>query len=172
MSDRASPVPTVAYIFKFDETQAPSDEGAVERSETEGESNKYQTFVISPSVIFLRKTTAPSSEGAYVCAKFSICYIPLVVIYSPISTAAASHRPTLRRRLYRIVRNSLWLSLTHYTTPPFPQKSRSARLFSCKRPHDGSLSLPTFADFGQPLRLSAKGSLYNGAFVSISYSIR
>ena len=54
--------------------------------------------------------------------------------------------PTVRRRLRRIVRNSLWLSLTHYATPPFPQKSRSARLFGCKRPHDGSLSLPTFAD--------------------------
>ena len=53
-----------------------------------------------------------------------------------------------RRRLRRIVRNSLWLSLTHYATPPFPQKSRSARLFGCKRPHDGSLSLPTFADCG------------------------
>ena len=51
-----------------------------------------------------------------------------------------------RRRLLRIARNSLWLSLTHYATPPFPQKSRSARLFGCKRPLDGSLSLPTFAD--------------------------
>ena len=54
--------------------------------------------------------------------------------------------PTVRRRLHRIVRNSLWLSLTHFATPPFPQKSRSARLFGCKRPLDGSLSLPTFAD--------------------------
>ena len=53
---------------------------------------------------------------------------------------------TVRRRLHRIVRNSLWLSLTHYATPPFPQKSCSARLFGCKRPLDGSLSLPTFAD--------------------------
>ena len=51
-----------------------------------------------------------------------------------------------RRRLHRIVRNSLWLFLTHYATPPLPQKSRSARLFGCKRPLDGSLSLPTFAD--------------------------
>ena len=56
----------------------------------------------------------------------------------------------------RIVRNSLWLSLTHYATPPFPQKSRSARLFGCKRPHDGSLSLPTFADCGQPQGLSLR----------------
>ena len=54
--------------------------------------------------------------------------------------------PTVRRRLHRIVRNSLWLSLTHCAIPPFPQKSRSARLFGCKRPLDGSLSLPTFAD--------------------------
>ena len=52
-----------------------------------------------------------------------------------------------RRRLHRIVRNSLWLPLTHYATPPFPQKSRSVCLFGCKRPHNGSLSLPTFADF-------------------------
>ena len=58
----------------------------------------------------------------------------------------ASPVPTVRRRLHRIVRNSLWLSLTRYATPPFPQKSRSARLFGCKRPLDGSLSLPTFAD--------------------------
>ena len=59
-----------------------------------------------------------------------------------------------RRRLLRIARNSFWLSLTHYATPPFPQKSRSARLFGCKRPHYGSLSLPTFADCGQPQGLS------------------
>jgi len=51
-----------------------------------------------------------------------------------------------RRRLLRIVRNSLWLPLTRYATPPFPQKSRSAHLLGCKRPPDGSLSLPTFAD--------------------------
>ena len=61
-----------------------------------------------------------------------------------------------RRRLHRIVRNSLWLSLTHYATPPFPQKSRSACLLGCKRPHDGLLSLPTFADFGQPQGLSLR----------------
>ena len=28
----------------------------------------------------------------------------------------------------------------------FRKKSRSARLFGCKRPHDGSLSLPTFCE--------------------------
>ena len=64
--------------------------------------------------------------------------------------------PTARRSLLRIVRNSLWLSLTHYATPPFPQKSRSARLFGCKRPHDGSLSLPTFAVCGQGQALSLR----------------
>ena len=61
-----------------------------------------------------------------------------------------------RRRLRRIVRTSLRLSLPHYATPPFPQKSRSARLFGCKRPYDGSLSLPTFADCGQPQGLSLR----------------
>ncbi|MDY4910222.1 MAG: hypothetical protein SO149_08495, partial [Candidatus Fimenecus sp.] len=60
----------------------------------------------------------------------------------------------------RIVRNSLWLSLTHYATPPFPQKSRSACLFGCKRPHDGSLSLPTFADLY--IAFSRKSSYING----------
>ena len=37
-------------------------------------------------------------------------------------------------------------SLTHAVVPPFRNRSRSSRLFGCKRPHDGSLSLPTFAD--------------------------
>nr|DAE43819.1 MAG TPA: hypothetical protein [Bacteriophage sp.] len=58
--------------------------------------------------------------------------------------------------MLRIVRNSLWLSLPHYATPPFPQKSRSARLFVCKHPHDGSLSLPTFAVCGQGQALSLR----------------
>ena len=64
-----------------------------------------------------------------------------------------------RRRLLRIARNSLWLSLTRYTTPPFPQKSRSARLLGCKRPPDGSLSLPTFADFRTAARTVPTGVL-------------
>ena len=62
----------------------------------------------------------------------------------------------VRHRLRRIARNSLWLSLTHYATPPFPQKSRSARLFGCKRPHDCSLSLPIFAVCGQLQGLSLR----------------
>ena len=37
--------------------------------------------------------------------------------------------------------------LTHAVTPPFRKKSRSAHLLSCKRPRDGSLSLPTFCGF-------------------------
>ena len=37
-------------------------------------------------------------------------------------------------------------SLTHAVVPPFRNRSRSSRLFGCKSPHDGSLSLPTFAD--------------------------
>ena len=32
----------------------------------------------------------------------------------------------------------------HAAAPPFCKRSRSARLFGCKRPHDGLLSLPTF----------------------------
>ncbi len=79
--------------------------------------------------------------------------------------------PTVRRRLQRIVRNSLWLSLTHYATSPFPQKSRSARLFGCKRPHDGSLSLPTFADFGQPQGLSLRYDIFFNLLTAVSYHI-
>jgi hypothetical protein len=60
----------------------------------------------------------------------------------------------LRRRLLRIARNSLWLFLTHYATPPFPQKSRSARLFGCKRPHGSSLSLSTFAAVRKSIPIS------------------
>ena len=73
-------------------------------------------------------------------------------------------RASPRRRLLRIVRNSLWLSLTHYATPPFSQKSRSARLFGCKRPHDGSLSLPTFAVCGQWQALSEFYIKFNSCF--------
>ena len=36
------------------------------------------------------------------------------------------------------------LLLTHAAAPPSRKKSRSARLFACKRAHDGLLSLPTF----------------------------
>ncbi len=43
---------------------------------------------------------------------------------------------------------SQWLYnplLNHYIVSPLSQKSRSARLLGCKRPHNGSLSLPIFA---------------------------
>jgi hypothetical protein len=36
----------------------------------------------------------------------------------------------------------------HSAAPPSRKKSRSARLFACKRAHDGLLSLPTFCGFG------------------------
>ena len=39
-------------------------------------------------------------------------------------------------------------SVTRSTVPPFRKKSRSAHLFGCKRPHNGSLSFPTFCEFG------------------------
>ena len=54
------------YIYGQPYIQAPSDEGAVERSETEGEKAIKIKFSLSlPQSFFLRKTTAPSSEGAF-----------------------------------------------------------------------------------------------------------
>ena len=38
-------------------------------------------------------------------------------------------------------------SVTRFTVPPFRKKSRSAHLFGCKRPHNGSLSLTTFCEY-------------------------
>ena len=56
----ASPVPTVAYIFSFDKTQAPSDEGAVERSETEGEKAINIKLSLSlPQSFFFEKRQLP-----------------------------------------------------------------------------------------------------------------
>ena len=64
-------------------------------------------------------------------------------------TAGASPRPTSSSFApYRSQQPSGCLSLTMQLLL-FPQKSRSARLFGRKRPHDGSLLLPTFADCGQ-----------------------
>ena len=58
-------VPTVAYIFSFDKTQAPSDEGAVERSETEGEKAINIKFSLSlPQSFFLWKNDSPLKDGA------------------------------------------------------------------------------------------------------------
>ena len=37
-------------------------------------------------------------------------------------------------------------SRAHSAAPRFRKKSRSARLLGCKRPHNGSLSLPTFCE--------------------------
>ena len=62
---------------------------------TEGEITKICCLLLSlPQSFFKRKMTAPSSEGACVCAIFSICYIPKAIINTLISSAAASHRPT------------------------------------------------------------------------------
>ncbi len=55
----------------------------------------YDFVKIPQSFFCSKKTTAPSSEGACVCAKFSICYILKVIINTSIPTAVASHRPTL-----------------------------------------------------------------------------
>ena len=47
-------------VFKFDETQAPSDEGAVERSETEGEITKICCLLLSlPQSFFCEKRQLP-----------------------------------------------------------------------------------------------------------------
>ncbi len=58
---RPQVAPTVAYIFSFDKTKAPSDEGAVERSETEGEKAINSKFSLSlPQSFFCsKKMTAP-----------------------------------------------------------------------------------------------------------------
>ena len=59
-SNTARVVPTVANVFKFDETQAPSDEGAVERSETEGEKAINIKLSLSlPQSFFCEKRQLP-----------------------------------------------------------------------------------------------------------------
>ena len=51
---------------------------------------------------------------------------------------------TSSRTLYRSWRLFLLKkpSLTHAVVPPFRNRSRSSRLFGCKRPHDGFVLLP------------------------------
>ena len=39
-------------------------------------------------------------------------------------------------------------SFTHAVVPPFRNRSRSSRLFGCKRPHDGFVSLPPCFGWG------------------------
>ena len=123
----------------------------------------YDFVKIPQSFFCSKKTTAPFtreplSDRARVvptdCMKFSNIISAVNHHISATIQRRQQAAALPRRRLLRIARNSLWLSLTHYATPPFPQKSRSARLFGCKRPHYGSLSLPTFADCGQPQGLS------------------
>ncbi len=55
--------------------------------------------------------------------------------------------PAPRRRKHHIACGDFFTKVTGALIPLrllFRKKSRSARLFSCKRPHDGSLSLPIF----------------------------
>ena len=50
-----------------------------------------------------------------------------------------------RRHGLCIVRDGFFIensSLTHAVVPPFRNRSRSSRLFGCKRPHNGFVSLP------------------------------
>lgn len=53
-------------------------------------------------------------------------------------------------------RSKLWIACSdlfymseraHAAAPPFRKKSRSAHLLGCKRPRNGSLSLPTFCEY-------------------------
>ena len=57
---------------------------------------------------------------------------------------------TSSRTLYRSWRLFLLKkpSLTHAVVPPFRNRSRSSRLFGCKRPHDGFVSLPPCFGWG------------------------
>ena len=57
---------------------------------------------------------------------------------------------TSSRTLYRLWRLFLLKnpSLTHAVVPPFRNRSRSSRLFGCKRPHDGFVSLPPCFGWG------------------------
>ncbi len=45
---------------------------------------------------------------------------------------------------YRLLRLFQKSERAHSAAPPFPQRSRSRRLFACRRAHDGFGSLPTF----------------------------
>jgi len=49
----------------------------------------------------------------------------------------------------RIIRFAKALSFTRFAAPSLRKRSRSVRLFICKRIHSGVLSLPTFCGFSQ-----------------------
>ena len=61
---------------------------------------------------------------------------------APATSSQALYR--LRRFSFIPYENRL---CAHAAAPPFRKRSRSARLFACKRAHDGALSLPTFCGF-------------------------
>ena len=50
--------------------------------------------------------------------------------------------PQPRRRKLHIACGDFLSPRTHSAAPPFRNRSRSSRLFGCKRPHDGFVSLP------------------------------
>ncbi len=50
--------------------------------------------------------------------------------------------PQPRRRKLHIACGDFLSPRTHFAAPPFRNRSRSSRLFGCKRPHDGFVSLP------------------------------
>ena len=75
-------VPTVANFFKFDEMQAPSDEGAVERSETEGEKAINIKFSLSlPQSFFFEKRQLPRQREPEIRLSVNVYLIPQCIVY-------------------------------------------------------------------------------------------
>ena len=80
-----------------------------------------------------------------ICCPSSDCFF----VPSSVGNAALSSS----RTAYRSEQHSGGMSfLAHSVAPPHRKKSRSACLFGCKRPRDGTLSLPTFCGYN-PKRL-------------------
>ena len=52
--------------------------------------------------------------------------------------------------------------LTHFAASPLRKRSRSVRLLGCKRPRDGSLSLPTFCEKKEGARGGRSGRKNRG----------
>ena len=79
--------------------------------------------------------------------------------------------PQPRRRGLCIVRDDFFIeksSLTHAVAPPLRNRSRSSRLFGCKRPHDGFVSLPPCFGF-EPSVLLFSFQISRYIFVSADF---
>ena len=104
----------------------------------------YKYFYFEENLSLCRKINGISQMILYLHRRDRARPCPNL-LYIPLRTAARAVPTASSFAPYRSQQPLVFL--THYATPPFPQKSRSARLLGCKRPPDGSLSLPTFADF-------------------------